>query len=93
MLVFLPSLGSTNLIADALCSVVPDEEGERGPRGKRAKVFEEHLKFSAVANGIKAGELVQGKLTTQRKYPFEGTVSAGKQVRAASAACACTLNA
>lgn len=69
------------------CRAAAEGDKDTEPCAKRAKVFEEHLKFSAVANGIKSGELVQGKLTTQRKYPFEGTVSAGKQVRVSPGAC------
>lgn len=54
---------------------------DAGPQAKRTKVFPEHLSFSAIANGIKTGKLVQGKVAVQRNYPYEGTVSHGTQVR------------
>jgi hypothetical protein len=46
-----------------------------GKRQKRKKVYSEHLAFSALHAGVKAGHLLQGTLRVNRYNPFEGFVS------------------
>eukprot|EP00892_Ulva_mutabilis_P007742 jgi/Ulvmu1/533/UM001_0541.1 len=49
--------------------------GGGGGGHKRQKVFQEHLTYTAVHNGIKAGRLFQGTLNVNRYNPFEGWVT------------------
>ena len=62
-----------------------DADSGAAQQKKRSKVFEEHLSFSAMNNGVKAGRLFQSSLRVNRFNPYEGwaTHSAMQKVRGA----------
>jgi Rrp44-like cold shock domain len=55
-----------------VCSAPEEPDGQPA---KRKRIFPEHLNFSAVNQGIKAGRLHQGTLAVNRSYPYEGKVA------------------